>query len=355
MAKMRKTDLKLKEIMTGANIPQFGQLNWCSANFDVDYMLALNYLNEMVEPSELLREAQRLLAGREDALRRLTHMNWGAQVTVGKIAYCINRGAQLSERSRDFVERALSLVKLPEVKEIDSAELGFEDLEGGTSARNVTAYVNCYSQIDNLKARVLKGGLELSQLRCEVEKLVDRVAGGRRAVRSRLLEHYTLSVEEAKRDGLRTWARALREIIAALGGVSKPARKVSEPGKTVPLAEETKSKPEAKAVRKLAAEPKGKSLSKGKRHSKEPSRSKGPPKPTSSKISASKISASEGKLFTIGGTARFGGEISYRLASGDIRVRIATLLRCGASDVQLQPLPKPMTRQQALKYLGQNS
>lgn len=55
------------------------------------------------------------------------------------------------------------------------------------------------------------------------------------------------------------------------------------------------------------------------------------------------------KLYTVAGTSVLNGKRAYRFANS--MSRVAVLTRNGHEDVQLQALPEPMSREQALAYL----
>jgi hypothetical protein len=57
------------------------------------------------------------------------------------------------------------------------------------------------------------------------------------------------------------------------------------------------------------------------------------------------------KLFTIAGTSILNGELSVRVATGQINVRHGVLRRNGHEDIKLFELPKPMTRADAAAYI----
>ena len=57
------------------------------------------------------------------------------------------------------------------------------------------------------------------------------------------------------------------------------------------------------------------------------------------------------KLFTIAGTSTLKGENTFRFATGKVSVREYKLGRTGHSNVALQELPQPMTKQDAIAFL----
>lgn len=57
------------------------------------------------------------------------------------------------------------------------------------------------------------------------------------------------------------------------------------------------------------------------------------------------------KTYTIAGTSNLNGKVKVRVSNGTIKHRQAVLERCGHTDVQLQELPKAMTRPEAIEFL----
>lgn len=58
------------------------------------------------------------------------------------------------------------------------------------------------------------------------------------------------------------------------------------------------------------------------------------------------------KTFTIAGTSNLNGVIKLRVANGSVARRVAVLKTSGHTDIKLQELPEPMTRQQAAAFLN---
>jgi hypothetical protein len=59
------------------------------------------------------------------------------------------------------------------------------------------------------------------------------------------------------------------------------------------------------------------------------------------------------KTYTLAGTSRFDGELTYRFANGKLGTRVATLKRNGHSDVSFYELPSPMVLRDAVAWLQQ--
>ena len=61
------------------------------------------------------------------------------------------------------------------------------------------------------------------------------------------------------------------------------------------------------------------------------------------------------KLFTVAGTSNLEGVVKFRVANGTAKARAAVLTRSGHTDIQLQDLPKPMTKEDAIAFIGGKS
>ena len=61
------------------------------------------------------------------------------------------------------------------------------------------------------------------------------------------------------------------------------------------------------------------------------------------------------KLFTVAGTSNLEGVVKFRVANGTAKARTAVLVRSGHTDIQLQDLPKPMTKEDAIAFIGGKS
>ena len=216
MARLTRTDTKLQEILNSRGAPDFSTLDYTAPDFNVRYGLALNWVHQAAEPEELIREAQAYLTqvGRPQDATAVKNVPFGTQQTMGKIAYCLNRGAQLSPKSHTYIDNALRQAK-------PNTDIGMENLTLSSSGKLIEAYVACYSRIDNLKTLVLKGKMELRLLPVEIEKIITKY--GHPKVRVRLQEHYAEALAEAQSDKLiQDWQKPLKAIVRALNSTVAP-------------------------------------------------------------------------------------------------------------------------------------
>lgn len=254
MAKITATESKLRRIINKGSEPHFAGLNHNAAGFAAMYGDALNWIHHMVEPNSLRGEVERFLrdANRADEIERLDSVSQPILHTMGKIAYCINRGAELSERSYAYINRALNNPQITVLAPTPVTEEMFDSLPNTASARVIEDYKNCYSRLDNLRARVTAGKVDLKDVADEVNKVMD-AHGGRPGVRRRVVEHFKDSLLEAQEDkAIREWVKPLRAILKALdkdaviktAPVKKPAKSADKPAakKAVPANTKTAKK-----------------------------------------------------------------------------------------------------------------
>jgi hypothetical protein len=248
MAKLNATDHKMREIMNQGAEPVWNLIRHDADDFRMCYLKALNWIHNAVDPAQLRIELERLLRDRkaEADVGLVALLDGVALNTLGKIAYCVNRGAQLAPSSLLRVRVALDTVRgaHSEQEAHDILEQEF------TPAGRVNqSYKACYSRLDNLRVQVCDGRVQLVDVQEQVHKILVAHGGDRAQVRKRLVEHYTQSVQEAQQDvALKTWVKPLQHILRALGGdvkvVKVPAPKATKVSKT---AKKVTTKPAKKA------------------------------------------------------------------------------------------------------------
>ena len=270
MARLTRTDAKLQEILNSKSAPDFITLDYTAPDFNSRYGLALNWIHQAVEPEELVREAQAYFTGigRVDAAALMKQVPFGIQQTMGKIAYCLNRGAQLSPKSHTYLDNGLRQAKSTQ----GTATEAMEDIQLSAAGRLTEAYVACYSRIDNLKTRVLRGLVELREVPQQVEAILSSNNGAR--VRARLVQHYQELLAEAQEDKLiRDWVKPLRAILKTLGGEAPKHEVQPAAEKRVERKGKSKGSKQAKgkAKQSKAAKPEAPKQSKAPREAGKPS------------------------------------------------------------------------------------
>ena len=257
MAKLTATEQKVRNILHAGSEPAWATLASTADNFQTRYMQALNWIHNAVEPSELRGELETLLKNRkaEADVALLEDLDAVTLQTLGKIAYCVNRGAQLAPTSIVRIRNALDAVR--GVTRVNPLVMDMEPERELTSAERVNeAYKACYSRMDNVKARMLNGKIELKDVQGEVRGVLAANGGDRAQVRKRLLEHYTESLREAMQTPVcKHWVAPLQEIVKTLGGdvkeVKAQVRKVET--RTVKTVTKKAIKAVKPAAKKVAA------------------------------------------------------------------------------------------------------
>ncbi len=254
MQKMTATDRKVRELRGDA--PNFGALNHMAQEFSIQYVKALNWVHYNVDEAELKAELVKCLQDRkaDQLVPYVTDLDGVTFSTLGKIAYCINRGAELAPQSVLRIRNTLERVRDAQTP-VTAVTTASDMLEQDQTAagRVNEIYKACYSRLDNLKARVLAGKCELADIKDQVRAILD-AQGAKAQVRKRLVEHYAQNLNEALADKtIKSWVKPLQEILEALGGdvqaVKQKAKKVAAKAKVVT----TKVKAKAKAVKDTKA------------------------------------------------------------------------------------------------------
>lgn len=237
MAKMTKTDMMVRELR--GDEPNFGALSHVATDFSIQYVKALNWVHYNVDESELKEELVRCLQERkaEALVPYITDLDGVTFSTLGKISYCLNRGADLAPKSILRIRNALEKVRDAQVQDTQAVESGWEHQEQTAAGRVNEIYKACYSRIDNIKARVLVGKTTLDDIQDQVRAVLD-AQGAKAQVRKRLVEHYTQNLQEALADkALKTWVKPLQVIVSTLGGdvkvIKEKAKKVAAKEKVI--------------------------------------------------------------------------------------------------------------------------
>ena len=246
MAKVTKTDIMVRELMNAGDTPNFGALNCMADNFKSDYMKALNWIHQAVAPDTLRGELETLLISRrsEADVPYVADLDGVQMQVLGKIAYCLNRGAELDPKSVLRIRTALATVR-EQAQAVPAVDPDMIKLTPQGRVNEI--YKNCYSRLDNLRAMVEAGNLEIKDVYAEAQKIVEAQGGLKPQVRKRLVDHYTQSVQEALADKiLKSWVKPLQEILRAVGGDVKTVTTEAKEKATKVVAKAAKAKATAK-------------------------------------------------------------------------------------------------------------
>jgi DNA polymerase III gamma/tau subunit len=276
MAKATLTERKVNQILNSGSMPNFAQLDHNNANFQSDYGRALAWIHQSVEDEDLRGELETYLntTHRGDDIALIKHLNGVDIKLLGTISYCINRGAELAPKSLLRITNTLDGARNKAETLVMAAD--FEELADTASSRNIEAYKNCYSRMDNLRALVCKGKVELNAVHDEVMKILEAHGGLKKTVRKQLVDHYTQSVQEALEDKtIRDWVKPLKAILKAVGGEVKVAPKVTKSAAKPAKAEKVVQEPK-KAAKSTKKAVKGKASKKAAKSTKKAVKGKAP-------------------------------------------------------------------------------
>jgi hypothetical protein len=187
-------------------------LDYTTPEFSTLYGQVLNYIHYDIDASRLKSElvAYAKTLDKEDVAMSIP----AARINIeGSIAYCLNRGARLKPESIDRVKNYLDTY----IQHTVSNEIEWEYLPDTAQAKQIRAYVACYSSIDNAKTRVLRNKLDIRQLSTEVRKIINNFSGGKTSIVRQLSAHYRENLIEAKQDPLiNNWVKPLSIISSTI-------------------------------------------------------------------------------------------------------------------------------------------
>jgi len=190
---------------------EIAKLDHTSPDFEAQYGKILNFIHYEVDQSVLKSEFVKYCKtiDRDDIAEQIPVNLISIE---GKIAYCLNRGAKLKPSSIDRINQLLNSYEVS-----TDIEFEWQTLPVNVHSKSVLAYVDCYSQIDNAKTRVLKGKLDIRELASTVRKIVTDRALGKTSVTKQLFDHYKESLKESKNDPyVSDWVKPLSTIVDTL-------------------------------------------------------------------------------------------------------------------------------------------
>lgn len=205
-----KTDLELLA----------AQLDYTAADFDQKYSNVLCLLNTELDHRQLKNELVAYATSIQKDFGVIDYPN-NLVGLEGKIAYCLNRGAKLKPSSSIRVLKFLEKLE----SEAQLATPSWTSLPQTASSRQIAQYVACYSQLDNLKTRVLKNHLSARELAGETRAVVQRYAPNNQIVHRQLVEHYQTLFRECQNDpAVDAWLAPLRTIVETLNLLTSARR-----------------------------------------------------------------------------------------------------------------------------------
>lgn len=189
-------------------------LDYAKPEFDLQYMHCLTWINTECDQRELKAELVTYAntLGRADIAELVPQKRVGVE---GKIAYCLNRGARLSPASRDRIVKMLD-AWTPNSEDLEPA-VQFDEIDVTSAGRKILMVVNCYSLLDNARARVCAGKLDLKDVPDYVRKVVADRGEGKPVIVRELVKYYEDRVQDAlSTPATRDWVRPLQVILSTL-------------------------------------------------------------------------------------------------------------------------------------------
>lgn len=220
---------------------QIAALNWESPNFMGTYLSLMNQVHQEIDLPELKTELVRAarMLGKAANVESIPVNKIGVEA---KIAYFLNRGAKLSQKSRDRLINYITAAG----QETENEPVSWEEIPETPQSKHIAAYVNCYSRIDNAKAMVLSGKLSIRELASEVRRIVKEHGQDKIAVVKQLSDHYKDAFIEAKDDNtVSNWVKPLGIITETLWLMVSTHESVQDSGR---LAKNRKNKADAHQV-----------------------------------------------------------------------------------------------------------
>lgn len=186
-----------------------------SAEYHQQYAASINWLAEKLDPSKLKNELVKYARsiGREDDA---TNIPQNLIVTEGRIAYCLNRGAKLEDRSVKRVIDLLDQAASANVNAPATSDL-IDDVPESAYSRSLAIYTTCYSLIDNTVLLAANGKLALKSIPDEVRNIVRKFADSKdKTVRS-LERHYQGNLNDAHAsEYVTSWIKPLSIVVDTL-------------------------------------------------------------------------------------------------------------------------------------------
>ena len=188
-------------------------LDYTQPNFNLQYINCLNWINAECDQREL--KANLVTYASSLGLSEVAELVPQKRVNVeGKIAYCLNRGARLAPASR---ERIINMLKAWTPGEDDDVTVQFEEIDVTSAGRKITMVVNCYSLLDNARARVSADKITLKDLPDYVRKVVADRGEGKPVIVRELVRYYEDRVQDALSTPVtRDWVKPLQVILSTL-------------------------------------------------------------------------------------------------------------------------------------------
>tara|TARA_R110000868_G_scaffold9620_4_gene47543 strand:- start:9149 stop:10198 length:1050 start_codon:yes stop_codon:yes gene_type:complete len=192
------------------------QLNYQDPQFAALYPQCLSWVNTECDARQLKAELVQYAAGRGQQAQAEA-LGANQAILVGKIAYCLNRGAQLAPSSRERIRAALDAVAVePQYAEVTES-VSWEPIVLTAQGKKTIAITDCTALLDNLRARFCANRCDIKTLGDEVRKVVHAHGDNKPAVVRELVRWYQERVQDASSTpACRKWVKPLQIIANTL-------------------------------------------------------------------------------------------------------------------------------------------
>jgi len=189
---------------------EIATLDFTQREYDHLYGKVINWIHYEVDRATLVRELIEYAktVGITDCAHAIQQENISMS---GVIAYCLNRGAKLKPSSKEKLDKWL---KMLDTQHNEKSTVDWEYLSPSVKGKNIQAYVNSYSLIDNLKSKYLVGKIDIRELPVQVRKIVAEKTQNKSVITKQLLEHYNDALAESRVCSVtQEWQRPLKVIV----------------------------------------------------------------------------------------------------------------------------------------------
>lgn len=197
-------------------------LDYTKDNYHSEFADIINLITDNVDKSELYSEFIKY-SRTIDRIDDANKISKNAIVTEGKLAYCINRGANLEPRSIKKIYDLLD--KGSEIEQV-SKEIEIDDIPVTTYAKSIISYSLCFSLIDNIILKATKGKFVQKNIPDEVRLIVRKYSDNKDKIIKQLEKHYSDFLSDVTKDKtVSSWVKPVTIVTDTLQLMASNSRK----------------------------------------------------------------------------------------------------------------------------------
>jgi hypothetical protein len=192
-----------------------GKLNYQDPTFAAVYPQCLNWVNTECDVRQLKAEVVQYAAslGLEAQAQALAP---NSMILIGKIAYCLNRGAKLAPSSSQRIRQQLEAVVL-QAPVAEQVQPQWEEIPSTANGRKLSKIVNCMALLDNVRARFNAGRCDIKAVADETRAVVRQHGDSKPVVIRELVRWYQERLQDASSSpACRKWVKPLHTILNTL-------------------------------------------------------------------------------------------------------------------------------------------